>query len=78
MDVVDPSTHGDVDSADGLVVPDGDDPATPNIPYDAVDPVDAPVIQDEVDPAISDAVAPMSMPYGSRRVFVYDAAVPHV
>ena len=30
---IDPSTLG---SADGPVVPDGDDPATPMVPYDAV------------------------------------------
>ena len=54
-DIVDPSTLG---SADGPVVPNGDDPATPIIPCDAVDPADAP-IQDELFPAIPDAVAPM-------------------
>ena len=32
--------------ADGPVVPDGDDPATPMISYDAYDPAGAPVIQD--------------------------------
>ena len=54
--IVDPSTLG---SADGPVVPDGDDPATPTIPCDAAGPADVPVIQDEVDPAIPNAAAPM-------------------
>ena len=54
--IVDPSTLG---SADGPVVPDGDDPAIPIVPYDAVGPADAPVIQDEVDPVTSDAIAPV-------------------
>ena len=40
-DIVDPSTLG---SDDGPVVPDGDDPATPMTPCDAVGPADAPVI----------------------------------
>ena len=39
-----PSTLG---SADGPVVPDGDDPATPIVPCDAIGSADAPVIQDE-------------------------------
>ena len=55
-DIVDPSTLG---SADGPVVPDGDDPATPMVPCDAVVPADAPVIQCEVDPVIPDSIAPM-------------------
>ena len=55
-DIVDPSTLG---SADGPVVPDGDDPSTPMVPCDAVGPAYAPVIQDEVNPVIPDAVAPM-------------------
>ena len=55
-DIVDPSTLG---SADGPVVPDGDDPAIPMVPCDAVSPADVLVIQDEVDPVIPDAVAPM-------------------
>ena len=38
---------------------DGDDPATPMVPCDAVGPAGAPVIQDEVDPVVSKAVAPM-------------------
>ena len=42
-DIEDASTLG---SADGPVVPDGDDPATPMVPCDAVRPADAPVIQD--------------------------------
>ena len=54
-DIFDPSTLG---SADGPVVPGGDDPAIPMVPCDAVGSVDAPVIQDEVDPVIPDAVAP--------------------
>ena len=54
-DIVDPSTLG---SADGPVVPDGNDPAIPMVPCDAVGLADAPVIQDEVDPVIPDAVAP--------------------
>ena len=41
------------------MVPVGDDPATPMIPCDAVRPADAPVIQDEVDSVIPDAVALM-------------------
>ena len=45
--IVDPLTLG---SADGPVVPDGDDPAIPMVPCDAVGPADAPVLQDEVDP----------------------------
>ena len=55
-DIVDPSTLG---SADGPVVPDGDDPAILMVPCDAVGPADVPMIQDEVDPVIPDAVAPM-------------------
>ena len=55
-DNVDPSSLG---SADGLVVPDGDDPATPMVSCDAVGPADAPVIQHEVDPVVPYAVAPM-------------------
>ena len=55
-DIVDPSTLG---SADGPVVPDGDDPAIPMVPCDAVGPADAQVIQDEVVPVIPDAIAPM-------------------
>ena len=55
-DIVDPSTLG---SADGPVVPDGGDPATPMVPCDAVGPADAPVIQDEVKPVTPDAVAQM-------------------
>ena len=51
-----PSTLG---SAGGLVVSDGDDPATSMVPCDALGPADAPVIQDEVDTVIPDAVAPM-------------------
>ena len=39
--------------------PDGDDPATPMVPYDAVGPADAPVIQDEADPVITNAIASM-------------------
>ena len=58
-DCVDPSALRDVDSADGPVVPDGDDPATPIIPYGAIDPAHARVMPDEVDPAIPDVVAPM-------------------
>ena len=56
-DIVDQSTLG---SSDGLVVPDGDGPAILMVPCDAVGPADAPVIRDEVDPVIPDAVAPMS------------------
>ena len=41
-DIVDPLT---LVSADGPVVPDDDDPETPMIPCDDVDPADAPVIQ---------------------------------
>ena len=52
-DIVDPSSLG---SADGPAVPGGDDPATP---CDAVDPADAPVIQDEVGPVTPNAVASM-------------------
>ena len=55
-DIVNPSTLG---SADGPVVPDGDDPATLMVPCDAAGPGDDPVIQGEVDPVIPDAVAPM-------------------
>ena len=55
-DIVDPSTLG---SAGCPVVPDGDDPATLMVPCDAVDPADAPVIRNEVNPATPDAVAPM-------------------
>ena len=55
-DIVDPSTLG---SADGPVVPDGDDSATPMVPCDAAGPGYHPVIQDEVDSEIPDAVAPM-------------------
>ena len=55
-DNVHPSTLG---SADGPMVPNGDDPATPIVPCDAVGPSDAPVIQDEVDPVIPNAVASM-------------------
>ena len=55
-EIVDPSTLG---SADGPVVPDGDNPAIPMVQCDVVGPADAPVIQDEVDPVIPDAVAPM-------------------
>ena len=55
-DIVDPSTLG---STDGPVVPDGDDAAISMVPCDAVGPADAHVIQDEVDPVIPDAVAPM-------------------
>ena len=54
--MVDPSTLG---SAESSVVPDGDDPATPMVPCDAVVPADAPVIQYEVNQVIPDAVAPM-------------------
>ena len=56
---VDPLTLGDVDSVDGPVVPDGNDPATPIIPCVAIGPPDAPVIRYEVSPAIPDAVASM-------------------
>ena len=56
VDIVDPSTLG---SPDGPVVSDGDDPATPMLPCDAVGSADSPVIQDEVDPVIPDAIAPM-------------------
>ena len=55
-DIVDPSTLG---SADGPVVPDGDDPATPMVPCDAVVPADALVIQYKVNPVMPDAVTPM-------------------
>ena len=55
-DIVDPSTLG---SADGPVVPDGDGPATPMVTCDAVGPAGAPVIQDEIDQVIPDAVAPV-------------------
>ena len=55
-DIVDPST---LSSADGPVAPDGDDPAMTMVPCDAVGPIDVLVIQDEVDPVIPDAVAPM-------------------
>ena len=55
-DSVDPSTLG---SADGPLVPDGDDSTTPIVPCEAVGPVDAPVIQDDVDPVIRDSAAPM-------------------
>ena len=41
------------------MVPGGDGPATPMAPCDAVGPADAPVVQDEVDPVISNAVALM-------------------
>ena len=51
-DIVDPSTLG---SADGPVVPDGDDPATPMVPCDAVDPIiPAPVIPVPLIPANAD------------------------
>lgn len=47
-DVVYPSTPGDVDSAGGPVVPDGDDPATPVMTHSAVGPPDASVIKVEL------------------------------
>ena len=47
-DVVDLSTLGDVDPADGPVVPDGYNPATLMVPCLAVDLANAPLIQDGV------------------------------
>ena len=41
------------------MVQDGDDPATPMVPCDAVVPADAPVIQYEFNPVIPGAVVPM-------------------
>ena len=55
-DIFDPSTLG---SADGPVDPDGNDPATPMVPCDAVVPADGPLIQYKVSPVIPDAVDPM-------------------
>ena len=55
-DSVDPSILGSVDCP---VVPDGDDPATPMAPCDAVDLAGASVVQDEVNLAIPDAISPM-------------------
>ena len=56
-DIIDLPTHG---SADGPVVRDGDDLAIKTVPCGALGPADnAPVFQDEVDPVIPDAVAPM-------------------
>lgn len=63
--VVGPSTSDDVDAADSPVALDGDDPTTP---YNDVAAVGAPVIQDTVDPAITDAVAPASSGDGNHVV----------
>ena len=47
VDVVDPSILG---SADGPLVPDGDDPAAPMILCDAIEPAGAPVTEGKVYP----------------------------